>query len=488
MASIFRQTYTVEGKSGRRIRKKSKYWYIDYKTADGTRKRVKAFKDKGATAQLAAKLELEAEQAQVGIIDKYKEHRRKPLMRHLEDFTASLSNRETTARYVGMSYSKIRLIIGACKFVYISDISASKVQQYLAGRRRQGLGLQTSNYYLRAIKQFCAWLVSDGRTGENPLAYLRGLNPNTDIRRKRRALTTDELDRLISTTSNGPLHHRLTGKERAMLYTLAVSTGLRAGELASLTWQSFDLSDSMPSVTVLAAYSKHRRDDTLPLRSDIARQLVAWKAEKKADEQLQLFGSFNPNKGAEMLRRDLEPASIPYEDESGRYADFHCLRHTFISNLTRSGVSPKIAQSLARHSTISLTMDVYTHLSLYDERAALDSLPELPSLAGNKNNENNRGVVSRTGTDDLAVTKDKIPYKKLTKKPYFDSSQTSSIGIRNELETRNIPQTEAHYNSLQNVALGKKEHLLSTSVSKPICEHSKSQELDGRKIHNLMLC
>ena len=48
MASIFRQSYTVKDKSGKRIRKKSKFWYIDYKTADETRKRIKGFKDTAA--------------------------------------------------------------------------------------------------------------------------------------------------------------------------------------------------------------------------------------------------------------------------------------------------------------------------------------------------------------------------------------------------------------------------------------------------------
>lgn len=90
MASILRQSYTVKDKNGRRIRKKSAFWYVDYKTADGTRKRVKGFKDKAATAQLAAELERKAELAQRGIIDRYAEDRKKPLKQHLDDFYQSL--------------------------------------------------------------------------------------------------------------------------------------------------------------------------------------------------------------------------------------------------------------------------------------------------------------------------------------------------------------------------------------------------------------
>ena len=56
----------------------------------------------------------------------------------------------------------------------------------------------------------------------------------------------------------------------------------------------------------------------------------------------------------------------PYKDADGRCADFHCLRHTFITALAGSGVTPKTAQTLARHSTITLTMDRYTHVGIHD--------------------------------------------------------------------------------------------------------------------------
>ena len=76
---------------------------------------------------------------------------------------------------------------------------------------------------------------------------------------------------------------------------------------------------------------------------------------------------------ANMLKNDLELAGIEYVDAAGRYADFHSLRYSFASILHQSGVSPEVAQSLLRHSTIGLTMDTYTHIGLYDERAAINS-------------------------------------------------------------------------------------------------------------------
>ena len=153
MASIFRQRYTVKDKNGKTIRKQSKNWYIDYKAADGARKRVKAFKDKQATAQLAAKLERESELAQAGIVDKYKEHRKRPLREHLEDFLSSLQAKGNTLEYCNLTYYRAERICNGCKFLYWNDISASDVQLYIADLRDSGeVSQKTSNYYLQAIK------------------------------------------------------------------------------------------------------------------------------------------------------------------------------------------------------------------------------------------------------------------------------------------------------------------------------------------------
>ena len=72
-------------------------------------------------------------------------------------------------------------------------------------------------------------------------------------------------------------------------------------------------------------------------------------------------------------------------------ADFHSFRHTFISNLARGGVHPKLAQALARHSTITLTMDRYSHTVLGEQSDALAALPDLTGPA--------RQEQRATGTD-----------------------------------------------------------------------------------------
>ncbi len=159
---------------------------------------------------------------------------------------------------------------------------------------------------------------------------------------------------------------------------MAAYTGLRASELASLTQHSYRLDDATPTVTVQAAYSKHRRQDVLPLHPSLVALLRPWLASKPT------YGRIWPGKWAEykfagkMMQVDLKAAGVTYIDAHGLYADYHALRHTFITNMMKSGVNPKTAQALARHSTIDLTMNVYTSLTVTDQAAALNTLPAVP--------------------------------------------------------------------------------------------------------------
>jgi len=59
--------------------------------------------------------------------------------------------------------------------------------------------------------------------------------------------------------------------------------------------------------------------------------------------------------------------------------DFHALRHQFISDLAKAGVSLRVAQELARHSKPELTANVYTHLSAKDTVAEVEKLASVPT-------------------------------------------------------------------------------------------------------------
>jgi len=202
------------------------------------------------------------------------------------------------------------------------------------------------------------------------------LNAETDRRRVRRALSVDELVKLIQTAKRAPTRGRTSGPERALIYQLAAETGLRTNEIRTLTRSAFSLDGAEPKVTVEAKNSKHRREDVVPLRAELAGKLKAHLATK-----LPAARAFTlPTQSMKMLRADLERAGIPESTEEG-VIDCHSLRVTFVTNLARGRVHPRIAQALARHSDIRLTMETYTKLGQDEERAGLASLPTIPASA-----------------------------------------------------------------------------------------------------------
>jgi integrase len=212
------------------------------------------------------------------------------------------------------------------------------------------------------------------------LGHLARQNADVDLRHERRALRSETFERFIEATATGKAFRSLTGADRLVLYTLAANTGFRAKELGSLEPASFDLQSDPATVTVEAGYSKRRRKDVQPLRPDVAEMMRQYIAGKPP--RAKLWPGTWKSVAAEMLRVDLAAAGIPYQDDSGRYFDFHAMRGQFISLLAANGVHPKIAQALARHSTITLTMDYYTHLDVLDVAGALDKLPDLPRGQG----------------------------------------------------------------------------------------------------------
>lgn len=184
------------------------------------------------------------------------------------------------------------------------------------------------------------------------------MNVGTDKRRPRRAFELDEIRRLLEATAAAPRRFGMAGHARALLYRLAIETGLKASELRSLTASSFDFDNC--TATVEAACSKHRRQDILSLKPETTAELKRFLAGKMPG--VKAFNMPSKDRVAKMIKADLADAGIDYVDDAGRYADFHSLRHTTGSLLAASGVHPKVAQSIMRHADINLTMSRYTHI------------------------------------------------------------------------------------------------------------------------------
>lgn len=299
----------------------------------------------------------------------------KTMDKHIDAWEKALESKDNTAFHCKQQSNRLRRICKACSFIRPGDLSADRLAEWLHRNVRSGkMSVSTANHYQTAAKTFGNWLVHNQIVADSPFRHLKRRNTAGKLAHNRRELSDDECIRLLEAAAENGEHHGMKGLERALMYRVALETGLRWSELRSLTVKNLNLDKSSPTVTVEAAYAKNRREDTLPLLPATASMLAGHCIKKRARDRV--FSMWT-DKGAECLRKDLHKAGIPYEDQSGRVADFHSLRHTFISRLARSGVHPSVAQALARHSTITLTMDRYTHTALESMVEAVNTLPAM---------------------------------------------------------------------------------------------------------------
>ncbi len=271
MASLYKKpVFVTDKKNGQKVKTKSKKWWGRYRDENGVERRVPLAIDKAAAQAMLNELFKKVERRVAGLIDRFDEHRKRPIAGHMVDFEEHLKAKDNSSEQVKLVTMRCRRIVVACKAAFIGDLSASRVQAYLADlREKENKSTQTSNHYLRAIKQFTRWIVKDRRASDDPLAHMAMLNVSTDRRHDRRPLSADELAAILRAAHSGPIVRRMNGRDRAMLYAAAAYTGLRASELASLTPESFVVDADPATVTVQAAYSKHRRQDVLPLHASL---------------------------------------------------------------------------------------------------------------------------------------------------------------------------------------------------------------------------
>ena len=460
------------------VRKRGKNYYavfIDPATGRRLRKSLRCT-DKGAAEILEGELVRRAAMEHAGMVNPYEQHHKRPLTEHVDDWHAGLLANGATQTYADLSRKRVQTVLDAIQTKSWNDLDPNRISGYLAERRRKGLSIESSNHYARRVKQFCRWLVRTKRAPDSPVECLRLLNSRTDRRHDRRAFDLDELRQLLNATQTGRVRIGMTGPDRAMLYKLAVSTGFRAGELRSLTPLSFDLDADLPTVTVAASFSKHRREDVQPIREDLADALRGYLDGRDLNEPV--FPMPQPSGVSRMLQADLRAARrwwirtvggrgerrkqwesgfLAYRDDAGQVLDFHAFRHTFITNLALGGVHPKTAQQLARHSTIALTMDRYTHTTRTAAAAALDALPDLAidspeceTLRATGTCDAGRETVSylcqktlragvkrsatdRTGVNDVApLDKRKTPEKQGFSACFAGDSATEGVGARTQ--------------------------------------------------------
>jgi integrase len=186
------------------------------------------------------------------------------------------------------------------------------------------------------------------------------------------------------------LFQALQQRERTMVL-LDCGSGLRRGELIGLQWGDMDFPRKEMSVTrsvvdmVCGKVKTEASQKTVPLDDFMIEELLAWSriTPYRAPEDW-VFASDSRRAGAKRGKQPYSPSTImrafiqPVAKKLGiGNISWHTFRHTYSTLLRANGEDPKVVQELLRHSSIRITMDIYTQAVTPAKRKAQSRVVEM---------------------------------------------------------------------------------------------------------------
>ena len=430
----------------------SETYYAEFRDGSGVLRRVATgCRNREAASSFLADLVRRSERVRSGIQTEAEaevaDWLSEPMLEQVAAYVQDLQGRRgkggrlrVSERHVRTVEFRLRTMFEACGFKRLRDASRPKLE---AWRNREyakggpGRSARTMNAYMKTARAFGAWAVEAGRLLSNPFTGLTGarvrLDEAADCRRKRRALSAEELRRLLWAARLRPVAEfgrprvpagpdelerraeavraRLAGRNperlrelevegetRALTYKALFLTGLRRGELASVTVGQYEpAAPGRPGacgwIQLRAADAKSGKGAEIPVRGDLAADLDEVLRRRLSEVQTAareagdaIPARLDPEEKllevpvalGKWFDLDIHAAGIPKRDGRGRTVDVHALRHSMASHMNAVGVAPRTAQAAMRHSKLELTMNTYTDPRLLDVGGAVEQLPELP--------------------------------------------------------------------------------------------------------------
>lgn len=246
--------------------------------------------------------------------------------------------------------------IGGCR---LRDITPMQIQSIMAGLSGKSNSLQSK--VLVSLRSIFNAVHENGLIACSPVSSM--LKPTGKTTQEKETLTAKESQILLEKVQNT--------RARTFLLT-ALHTGMRRGEILGLQWKDIDFQEKIIHVQHNAVVSENETTVSEGLKTKAAKrnlplseELDAWLSERKKTSHSQYVIAMENHKPLTkssyrsmwwLIERELPDTHITA----------HILRHTYITRLFEAGLDIKEIQYLAGHSTMDMTLKVYTH---YDRRS-----------------------------------------------------------------------------------------------------------------------
>ena len=250
-----------------------------------------------------------------------------------------------------------------------------------------GLSPTTARHAHRVLHRALADAVRWGIAARN---VAERATPPRAAQQEMRTLSVEQVQVLLAAARDDRLE---------ALYLLAVTTGMREGELLGLRWRDVDLDRARLSVTATLESAGTNPVLAEPKTAKSRRQImltesavVALRRHRQAQIAEHLTAGpkwgghdlvFTDGEGQALRRQTVLQFRLrPLLREAGLPPiRFHDLRHTAATLLLSRGVHPKIASEMLGHASVAITLDRYSHVSETMQTEAVKAMTDLLATA-----------------------------------------------------------------------------------------------------------
>lgn len=286
------------------------------------------------------------------LIDQYLEIHAKPTLK-----------KTTLNMYTQVLDRHVRPCIGCSK---VRSISSIDIQKILSDKSNSGLSDQTVKHIYSLIKRIYNFAAKHDLIEKNPINRVA---PPKIKRKQMRTWTKEEAHIFLNSIQNEIYFH---------IFVLALTTGMRQGELLGIRWQDINFENQTLSVVQAVSQVKGHTFISTPKTgqriiklSSFALESLPTPRKRRGLVLVTKTGKpLSPRNLLRWFRKKTNDLKLPY-------IRFHDLRHTAATFLLEENVHPKIVQEMLGHSTIQLTLDTYSHIIPTMQDKAADTMDSI---------------------------------------------------------------------------------------------------------------
>ena len=275
----------------------------------------------------------------------------------------------------------------------IRNVKTSDAKLFLIKLQSEGKGYSTIHNIRGVLRPAFQMAVDDDVLVKNPFGFqLAGVVVNDSVTRE--AISRDQMKKFLKFVHDDNVYY----KYYEVVYIL-FHTGMHISEFCGLTLKDIDLEKKVVNIDHQLQRTCDMRYIIETTKTDAGRRKIPI-----TEDVVKMFQAIIEDREPPKLEKVIDGYTgfLFYDDEGnplvamhwqhrfnrmvGRYNDIyrvqmpnitpHVCRHTYCSNMAKSGMNPKTLQYLMGHSDISVTMNVYTHISFDDAEEELRRMEE----------------------------------------------------------------------------------------------------------------